>query len=255
MLPKSPGRRTRRSIDQTRELMLRAGADLVFAFAEEAGDEVAASVLAHVRMTDVAARATTLDPGSGGVTTGSLYQLWPTQAEFQADLLFHLIGLATAPAGEQPLQQGIEQLAAGAQPLTALAAMVDLDYRITLAAPETYVDLASYVAANHPGVRDALRSSYEFLSVRCRAFYELLMRIHGRRLAQPYTVDMLSAALVACVEGYILRARVNPEAVPEKVQATIEGTPVSGSIVALTAVGIYLSMTEPLSASQPTAAP
>lgn len=255
MTTDQPARRTRRSIEQTRELMLRAGADLVFAFAEGDGDDVPASVLAHIRMTDVASRATALDPASGGVTTGSLYQLWPSQAEFQAELLFHLIDLAAVPAGDRPVQQGIELLAAGRDPLAVLAQAVDLDFRLTHEAPETYIDLASYIAANHPKVRAALRSSYLTVSERGRAFYELLMRIHGRRIVAPFTVDTLSTAIVACVEGFILRHRVDPGAVPETLQATIDGTPVSGSIVALTAIGIYLSMTEPLSATSPTTAP
>ena len=92
-------RMPRRTPEETRDLMLRAAVDLIRERAWASGDEVLAAGLAHLRLTQVAERATAImreqtgDAGATAITTGAIYQQWPSQAEFQIDLLFHIAEL------------------------------------------------------------------------------------------------------------------------------------------------------------------
>src|SRR4051812_1288777 len=89
----------RRTPAETRELMLQAAVELLRERAEASGDKVLAAALAHVRLSQVAERATDIvreqtgDEKAKAITTGALYQQWPTQADFQVDLLFHIAEL------------------------------------------------------------------------------------------------------------------------------------------------------------------
>ena len=89
-------RMPKRTLAETRELMLQAAVEMICERAEMSGDDIVASALSHVRLTQVAQRATGLVRARTGnldaaaITTGALYQVWPSQADFQADLLFHI---------------------------------------------------------------------------------------------------------------------------------------------------------------------
>lgn len=101
-------RMPRRTPEETRELMLRAAVDLIRERALAAGDDVLSDVLAHVRLTQVASRATQIvraetgDQKAKAITTGAIYQQWPTQADFQVDLLFHIADLQSAVVPNVP---------------------------------------------------------------------------------------------------------------------------------------------------------
>ena len=79
--------------------MLGAAVDLLRDRAEASGDDVLAAALAHLRLTQVAERATAIvreqtgDAGAKAITTGAIYQQLPSQAELQVDLLFHIAEL------------------------------------------------------------------------------------------------------------------------------------------------------------------
>src|SRR5690606_3112565 len=86
----------RRSAETTRALMLRAGTDLAISALHDADEDAAARALSHIRLTDVARKATELESAQDGgpvapITTGALYQLWPSQAAYQADLMVHVL--------------------------------------------------------------------------------------------------------------------------------------------------------------------
>src|SRR5690349_11717942 len=89
----------RRTVAETRQLLLRAAVDLLRDRAGEVGDHVVAAALAHVRFSQVAERATALarsgadSPHAPAVTTGAIYNLWPNQTDFQVDLLLHIAEL------------------------------------------------------------------------------------------------------------------------------------------------------------------
>ena len=92
-------RMPRRTPEENRDLMLRAAVDLIRERAQASGDEVLAAALAHLRLTQVAERATSIMREQTGaseataITTGAIYQQWPSQADFQIDILFHIAEL------------------------------------------------------------------------------------------------------------------------------------------------------------------
>ena len=116
-LTKSTPRRTRRSADETRELMLRAGTRLALDRLRDADEDAAARALAHIRLTDVAKVATELERGEGhdrgAITTGAIYQFWSSQAAFQADLMVHVLTEEPLPAEERLAARALELIAAG----------------------------------------------------------------------------------------------------------------------------------------------
>lgn len=77
----------KRSVGQTGLLMLRAATKLAAAYTDEASDSAVSAALAHIRLTDLAAKATELvrketgETDSLPITTGAIYQVWPSQAD------------------------------------------------------------------------------------------------------------------------------------------------------------------------------
>jgi hypothetical protein len=246
--PAEQVRRKRRSGDETRALMLRAGIDLAFNYASEESDAVVSSVLAHIRLTDVAARASQIAGPGSSITTGAIYQLWSSQGAFQADLLLHAISDASHPAGDSTVELGLKALASGATPQQALVRAVNNDYTIARENPAVWVDFSSYLVASHPRVRDALRASYANLADSMEHFYELILRLDGRELLPGIEIINFSASITAVVEGFILRRRVEPHRVPDA-EEWKDGPRAEGeSLPAVAALGVYLALSRPIEA-------
>jgi hypothetical protein len=233
--------RRRRPAEETRALMLRAGTTLAIERLRTAEEAAASHALAHIRLTEVAAAATALagEPGAR-ITTGAIYQLWPSQAAFQSDLMLHILGLEPLPAGDRLLPHAQELIAAGRPVDEIVAALADLAFAASRREVAYELGLLFVPYARVPRVGDALRAAYAALWEDAAPIYAALLAHGGRRVRAPWTVDDLAAALSALHEGFDIRSRVEPAAVR---------TRGGRSVVAEASVALFDAFTEPAPAA------
>lgn len=239
----------KRTRDQTRSLMLRAATELVCARLEDASDEAVSAALAHVQLTEVAARATeivrsevradTWDHAVAGITTGAIYQVWPTQADFQADLLFHIAELDSSfePIIAEVRQIAASGIAAGDPAGRTLAAMVGRSLEHTRMSPVFYVSLCFYLHSANERVRQVLRHGQRSFVDAIRPVWQMLLDGYGLRMRPPYAVDDLAAVIGLLIEGFALHSVRDP-------RAASDGAGVN-SLPCRTAQILFEQMTEP----------
>ena len=196
--------RTKRSRDETRELMLEAGAQLVYeAFdAPQAADW---APVAHVRLTDVAARASEIT-GDGNITTGAIYPVWADQNAYRRDLILHLLspqqvrnqdmwGQFAALLMSDDRPERVEQLA-------GLIAKVNFEAVTT----DPYYSVM-YVLMPYCGddvLRHALQEYIRAEQGDLSQFYRFGLLAYGRRLRNGLTEEDLARALAALFDGLVL---------------------------------------------------
>lgn len=240
-------RMPRRRPEETRELMIAAAVSLIRERALATGDEVLAAALAHVRLTRVAERATELvraktqDDHATAITTGAIYQLWPTQADFQVDVLFHIAELQSVlvPGVPDSLRYFWEASEKGRPLADVLAEMMEQVHRHYREDPMYRVELSFLLGAMDPRLRDALQ-------VRQLTFYESVDQVYlgmldayGLRMREPYQVRDLSRAIAAQIAGSVVTWFADADIVADPL-----GEP-NRSLMSRTIVAIFDSLTEP----------
>lgn len=112
--------------------------------------------------------------------------IWPAQADFQADLLFHLTSRQAEPVPGLP--ESIRRFQGGGRQ--------DPIYRVLL---------GFYAGTANPRVRDA-RGHYgeSFTEVASEA-YQTLLDACGLRRNAPYTVEHLATTIAALLDGFHMR--------------------------------------------------
>jgi hypothetical protein len=240
-------RMPRRTPAETRELMLRAAVDLIRERAQATGEEALSAALAHVRLTQVAERATgivrqqTGDQKAKAITTGAIYQQWPTQGEFQVDLLFHIAHLqATLVPGLAESILRFKQAHASAVPLEEVffqtMEQVHRHYRED---PLYRVELSLLFGACDPQLRSALaRRQSEFYESADQA-WQALLDSYGLRIRRPYTIRDLSRAVSAQIAGSVVIWFADPDILHDP-----EGHP-GRSLMSRTVLAIFERLTEP----------
>jgi hypothetical protein len=241
-------RRPKRTIEETRALMLRAATELVCAGTQDAGERAVASVFAHIRAQQVAEQATRIVRAESGdehpspITIGSIYQLWPVQAEFQAELLFHIAELQATlvPGLTDSTIRFKEGITAGVSIPELLRSILDQTHRNTRSDPIFRVVLSFYASAGNDRVRAALAHLYEsFTKIVCEAWQSLL-DIYHLRMRQPYQVRDLAVAMNALLDGFAMRWIAQPDALSDPMG---EG---DWSLVTRSAVMLFEQFTEPV---------
>ena len=207
----------RRSVVESRELMLAAAVNLLTESTLDSSEASLAAAAAHVRVTDVVAEATRLAVAAVGgraeyyvpMTIGALYQIWPTQPDFQADLVLHVAKLESAVV---PHPAGIAELVAVGTPsdeivhrtLTAAVAHMRRD-------PLTLIQMGFYAHVGNPNVRSALAAGYQTFHDQVIPAWSELLAACQRRIRPPYTIDDLATTIAAVIEGFNQRWFVDPE--------------------------------------------
>lgn len=227
--------------------MLRAAVDLIRERAQDSGDEVVASALAHVRLTQVATRATAIvraetgDETAKAITTGAIYQQWPTQADFQVDLLFHVAELQSAlvPGLPESLQRFREAHAAG-EPLDKLLMRTMEDvHRHYREDPMYRVELSFLIGASDPRLRAALTHRQEAFYTSVDEAYSGLLDAYGLQMRAPYTVRDLSRVISSQIAGSVVTWYADPALLDDPL-----GEP-DASLMSRSVLALFESLTKP----------
>lgn len=230
--------------------MLRAATDLVCARLDDASDDAVSAALAHVQLTDVAARAnqivrSEIKPDALGhdvaaITTGAIYQVWPTQSEFQADLLFHIAELDVGfePIIEEVRRIAAEGIAAGDPVNATLAAMIGRSFEHTRTSPVFYVSLCFYLHSANERVSQVLAHGQRSFVEAIRPVWQMLLEGYNLRMRTPYTVDELASVIGLLIEGFALQWMRDPSVLG------VDGQ-MRDSLPCTTAQMLFDQMTEP----------
>jgi AcrR family transcriptional regulator len=240
-------RMPRRTPAETRELMLQAAVQLLRERAEASGDKVLAAALAHVRLSQVAERATDIvreqtgDEKAKAITTGALYQQWPTQSDFQVDLLFHIAELqSTLVPGLPESLLRFQQANADAVPLeTVLSRTMEEVHRHYREDPLYRVELALLIGVHDPRLRAALEHRMTAFYVDADQAWQALLDAYALRIRPPFTVRHLSRAVAAQIGGSVVLWFEDPELLDD---------PLGGdgpSMMSWAILGIVERLTEP----------
>ena len=209
----------RRSMAETRALMLAAATEVVCAAASDSGEEAAAAALAHVRVKQVVQAATRLERERSGqrdispITIGSAYQIWPTQSEFQADLLVHLAEkFAVLVPGVPESLDRFQQAAAQDVPVTEIVRQVlGENHEYTRSQPLFRVILTFYASAANPRVRQALEHLDEAFTSAANTAWQGLLDAYRLRMRRPYQVQHLTVSTAALLNGFHIYSIVRPD--------------------------------------------
>ncbi len=227
--------RKRRTRAETRELLLAAAVKLV-ENRVVGTDATPVNPMADVLVTDVLEEANRslkeADSGARPMTTGAVYNIWPSQADFQSELVERILDEAATP--------GIDKVRA-----------VTLD---GLARRLPWQDVAMFImigmaALSAPGdVAAAERLANERYVRETGELLGAIVRYAGRELKPGRTMEDLVWAIEALEAGYLLRKRIHPD-IPLRPDA--DGV----SALATAAVGVVESFTMPGRGKVPSGSP
>lgn len=218
----SKKRLARRPVEQTRELMLTAATRLLAESVADDSDEGLAFAVSHIRVTDVVAEASRLAAEDQGgspdefhpLSIGALYQIWPTQPEFQSALLLHLaadvksVVRPTAEMTRAHIDEGICGVAL--RDLTMREA-----WHFSRTDPIARAMLAAYPRVANQQIRSHLADGYERFFERVVPAWQLILTESGRRPRPGYTEMHIARAVAAVLEGSTLQWLTDPESLAD----------------------------------------
>ena len=244
--PRPKRRLGRRPVERTRELMIDAAVNVLARSLDDATDEALAVAVANIKVPDVVAEATRLAVAAEGgsideyhpMTIGALYQIWPTQSDFQAELVLRIASLETdvVPTSDTRaamIERGITGSELLRQTLTAA-------WEFTRDDPNFRIMLACYTRTANPRIRAALAHTYSSFVSKVSEAWTTTLESTGRRIRAPYTTDHLARATAAVIEGFTLQWIANPAALRDPF-ATDEW-----DLASRTAVAVAEAFTEPI---------
>lgn len=217
--PPRSRRMPRRTPAETRDLMLRAAVDLLRERAQASGDEVLAAALAHLRLTQVADRATAIvrdetgDQDALAITTGAIYQQWTSQADFQVDLLFHIAELqARLVPGLAESMARFRRAQAEELPLeTLLIRLMEEVQRHYREDPLFRVELGFLIGAGDERLRAAIAHRQDAFYVDADRAWQALLDSYGRSMRAPFTIRDLTRAMAAQIIGSVVIWFADPD--------------------------------------------
>ncbi len=191
----------RRSLDETRALLLSAGAALL----AERGVSV---TLDRISLIDVCRRA-------GLKTAGSAYKIWPNQDAYRSELLHELVVASSASFATKGQVDGVLGGDGHLPPLDELIRVVAADnaelnqtiyptYLVVWLAQRTDAELAATFADAEDAWLEALV-----------ALFTAVVDAYDLEFVEPFDATILGVTLSALVEGLTIRRRATPEFVPE----------------------------------------
>jgi hypothetical protein len=208
-------------VERTKELMLEAAVRLLRKSVHDDSDAGLAFVVSNIRVTDVVAEATRMAAEELGghpddyhpFTIGALYQIWPTQPDFQAALLLHVTELRsvvhpTAETTQAHIADGIRG--------TELRDMTMREaWQHNRADPLARVLLAAYPRIANGQIRLAMATSYESFFAEVSGAWRLILSECGRRPRPPFDESHVARSVAALIEGFSLQWLSDPDALAD----------------------------------------
>lgn len=192
----------RRSLSETRTLLLEAGATLL----AEHGVPV---TLDRITLIDVSRRA-------GLTTAGSAYKIWPNQDAYRAELLEHLVPRSTASFPTRAQVEGLFGPDGPGIPFDELlrlaATATDTEAQRGLYPMYLLVWLARFT---DEAVAGAFADSEAAWFDELTAMVAQVMDAFDREFVPPFDLDVLTLTIAAFAEGLAIRGRATPDLVPE----------------------------------------
>jgi hypothetical protein len=206
--------RTRRTRDETRQLLLDAAVRVVLA---RSNGDMAGSTnpLAGVRITDaldeVNRQLRDADPAATVMTTGAVYNIWPNQEDFQLALLDHILTGASVPGIERVEMVLEEGIAVGLAWQELVVRCFGTDFEASFGEPTMFVMIG--LTALGPPARIAEVNEVpnrEYVDA-TTAILRRILAYADRRMVRGRTIADLVWAIEALEVGYLLRRRSHPE--------------------------------------------
>jgi AcrR family transcriptional regulator len=213
----------RRTLHETRQLLLEAGHDLVREFDQERGESTAGA-LAHIRASDVAARA--------GLSKGMVYHLWDDQEAYRHDLLIHVASQMSV-TGDIDINLGEE-----------LRDALNSRYNVIVEDPNWRLFLEMCAYANDPAVREPLQEGW---SDQLNAAIDLLeksLASAGVALRAGLAAEDAIRMTQAVDTGFRIMGHVDDEAFNRN-DLTL-GETEGWTLYAITMESLFRSITEPV---------
>jgi AcrR family transcriptional regulator len=222
---------TRRSLQQTRQMLIDIGIELLHERGTGTG-------VTHIRVSDVVERA--------GVTTGAAYRCWDDQEAFHRDLAIAAVQWRASPPVDGTVAAIRHVVESGApwQEMIRVGSHANLHdipgdtgFLATIALRAT--------ASEDPALTDACRRRYDSSTAAHCELYANLLKVYGRKMKSPYTLEHLTVVLAALSEGFCLRATSGKAHPDVEIVDPPDGVGTQWTLLALSSVAIVEQMTEP----------
>jgi AcrR family transcriptional regulator len=195
----------RPTAEQRRQDYLEIGAQMVTGFTEEQSRAATVDALANVKVADVADRAK--------VTKGAIYHVWPSQEDYRKDLLQRLLAHSNSK-GVRELQHLLSDPEVLRQePRMILARYADYAFQALKDDPAFFARFSFYVYAANPEVAGLLAAGDDALVEQFTPFVDQYLAARGRRIREPFTIELLLISGNALFQGLCLRYRTSPDLV------------------------------------------
>lgn len=191
----------RRTGDETRALLLKAGVQMLLERGASAGVQ-------HIRLQEVLRRV--------GLTTGAAYRLWADQTDYQRDLAVEVVRLRLNEPDERANGAVAELLTSGgslddvirAAALTHVQSIERLQSEPTSPQSQSFlIALALRATADTwPELIEASRARHEESIEVFNGFYSRVMDAFGYRMRTPYSIRDFTEAMAALGEGFAIHS-------------------------------------------------
>jgi AcrR family transcriptional regulator len=206
--------RKRRTREETRELLLDAAVRVVLARSN--GDHGASTnPLAGVRITDALEEVNRvlreLDPDATEMTTGAVYNIWPSQEDFQMALLDKVLTDAAVPGIDRVKAALDEGLRDGADWRELVVRCFGVDFEASYQAPTMFLMIGMTALAPAERLAAMNVTSNERYVAETGEIVKRILRHGGRKMAPGRSIADLVWAIEALESGYLLRRRSFPD--------------------------------------------
>ncbi|CAB4582844.1 MAG: hypothetical protein ACK5CE_19035 [Actinomycetes bacterium] len=206
--------RKRRTREETRALLHDAALRVVLARSN--GDRSASTnPLAGIRITDALEEVNRYlrehDPNATEMTTGAVYNIWPSQEDFQAAMLDFVMVSSGLPQIERVRAALAEGLAEGLDWRELVARCFGVDFDVSFEEPSMFLMIGVSALASPQRVAESNEEGNRAYMAETGRILRRIIRHGGRRMAPGRSMEDLVWAIEAIEVGYLIRRRTNPE--------------------------------------------
>jgi AcrR family transcriptional regulator len=227
--------RKRRTREQTREMLLDAALRVVLSRSPGGGNGAATNPLAGIRITEALDEVNRMlresDPGAPHMTTGAVYNIWPTQEDFQMALLDRIVIDAAVPQIEEVHAVLEDSIADGVDWRELVARCFGTDFEVSFREPTMFVMIGVTALGSVEHIAELSELANARYEADTTALLDRILTYAGRTMVDGRTIADLVWAIEAAEAGYLLRRRMMP-AITERADAAGR-TVVEAALVAL----------------------